>query len=410
MPFVLTSSLAALSCTDAPKKETKVDKEELEKIASASDGSSDSPLGPIPDGAIAIVDGEEIGRDAFMAIYDLKLQKYRDRDRQIPRSADRRYRKSITERLIYQKVLEKEATALGVEYDAAALAEREESQKKGIKDWDKHLRRRGESEESLRQMYVAELREQKILEKLGKLAVTGSEIDEEYEKVKPNYKQDKERVRAAHILVSVGPAERPAPGEAAPEPTEEQKKTWEEEALKKANEIHAQASQPGADFTALANAHSEGPSARKGGDLGIFHAERMVKEFSDVAFKLKVGEVSKPVKTKFGYHIIKVTGKYPPGDLPKEALYDQIKERLEARKLHQGKRELKDGLLAKYKVVDKMAEHLGPEPERPRPKKREEAKAEGETPPASAGAPAPAGGGGEGEPPVGAALDPEAEQ
>lgn len=363
IPIVLGLSFTVSGCTEPPKKERKLDKEELEKIES-SDAGSDSALGAIPDGPVAIVDGEQISRDTFMAIYDLKLQKYRDRDRKIPRSADRRYRKSITERLIYQKVLEKEAAAQGVAYDEAALAEREENQKKGIKDWDKHLRRRGESEESLREMYVAELREKALLEKAGKLTVTDAEVDEEYEKVKPNYKQDQERVKASHILISVGPKERPAPGEKPPEPTDEEKKKWEEEALARANEVFELAKADGADFTALAKEHSDGPSARKGGDLGIFHAERMVKEFSDAAFKLKVGQVSKPVKTKFGFHIIKVFGKYPPGDLPKEALADQIKERLEARKLHQGKRDLKTELLDKYKVENKMEANLGPDPKR----------------------------------------------
>jgi peptidyl-prolyl cis-trans isomerase C len=363
LPIVLGFSFSISGCTEPPKKERKLDKEELEKIESSSD-ASDSALGPIPDGPIAIVDGEPISRDTFMGIYDLKLQKYRDRDRKIPRSADRRYRKSITERLIYQAVLAKEAAAQGVAYDEAALAEREDNQKKGIKDWDKHLRRRGESEASLREMYIAELREKALLEKAGKLTVTDAEIDEEYEKVKPNYKQDQERVKASHILISVGPKERPAPGEKPPEPTDEEKKAWEDEALARANEVYELAKADGADFTALAIEHSDGPSARKGGDLGIFHAERMVKEFSDAAFKLKVGQVSKPVKTKFGFHIIKVFGKYPPGDLPKEALTDQIKERLEARKLHQGKRDLKTELLEKYKVENKMEANLGPDPKR----------------------------------------------
>jgi peptidyl-prolyl cis-trans isomerase C len=390
IPIVLGLTFAVSGCTEPPKKERKLDKEELEKIESSS-GNSDSALGPIPDGPVATIDGEPISRDAFMAIYDLKLQKYRDRDRKIPRSADRRYRKSITERLIYQKVLEKEAAAQGVEYDEAALKEREENQKKGIKDWEKHLRRRGESEESLRQMYISELREKGLLEKAGKLTVTDEEIDEEYEKVKPNYKQDQERVKASHILIAVGPKVRPAPGEKPPEPTDEEKKKWEEEALARANEVYELAKAEGADFTALAKEHSDGPSARKGGDLGIFHAERMVKEFSDAAFKLKVGDVSKPVKTKFGFHIIKVFGKYPPGDLPKEALADQIKERLEARKLHQGKRDLKAELLEKYKVENKMEAHLGPDPrKRRRNKKGGKPKGPGPSKPAKAGAPDPA--------------------
>jgi peptidyl-prolyl cis-trans isomerase C len=384
------ASLAVLTfaCTEPPKKERKLEKEELEKIQEGGDSSADSALGAIPDGPVAMVDGEEVTRDQFMAIYDLKLQKYRDRDRKIPRSADRRYRKSITERLIYQRVLDKEGSALGVQHDEAALKEREDNQRKGIKDWEKHLRRRGESEESLRSMYIAELREKSILGQMGKLSVTDEEVDEEYEKVKPNYKQDKERVKASHVLISVGPKERPAPGEKPPEPTEEEKKAWEADALKRANEVFDLANAEGADFAALAREHSDGPSARKGGDLGIFHAERMVKEFSDAAFKLKVNEVSKPVKTKFGFHVIKVSGKYPPGDLPKEALFDQIKERLEARKLHQGKRELKDQLLEKYKVVNKMADHLGPDPKRRRPSRKDRPKDEKAA--AKKGAPDPA--------------------
>lgn len=259
-------------------------------------------------------------------------------------------------------MLRQEAEKRSVTHDKDELAQREESQKRGIKDWDKHLARRGESDQSLRDLYISELLERAILEADGKLAVTEPEILEEYEKIKPNYKKDKERIRAAHILVRVGPEERPNPGEAVPQPTEEQKKQWREEALKKADEIYAEVTAEGADFTTLAIKYSEGPSARKGGDLGIFSADRMVEEFSDAAFALEPGAISKPVETKFGFHIIKVFGKYPPGDLPIEALRDQIQERLAARKLHQGRRDLKDELLAKYEIKNIMEELLGPDP------------------------------------------------
>ena len=60
----------------------------------------------------------------------------------------------------------------------------------------------------------------------------------------------------------------------------------------------------GADFGKIAEEYSEGPTAPKGGDLGFFSRKRMVKEFSDVAFAQKDGEISDVVKTRYGYHII----------------------------------------------------------------------------------------------------------
>lgn len=361
------AALLALGCTEPPKPEKAQD---LEKIEPAEGKGVDAgiTLGSIPEGPIAKVGAVEIPNAAFREIYDLKVKKYADRGREIPPSADRRYRKSIADRLIYHEVLAQEAKALGIDYDPAELAERDEQQKRGIREWDKHLERRGETENSLKEMVIAELREKAILEKLGKLEVTPAEIAEDYEKIKGNWKSDKPRVKAAHILVPIGPKvdpQNPAPaGEKAPEPTPEERKKQEDEALAKAKEIHAKVTAPGADFAKIAAEYSDGPSKAKGGDIGIFTPDRMAEEFSAAAFALEPGQVSEPVKTKFGYHIIKVSGKWPAGELPQAALEDDIKERLRQRKLHQGRRELKDELLAKYVVVDNIAPTLGPEPTR----------------------------------------------
>jgi parvulin-like peptidyl-prolyl isomerase len=372
LPLLLGSVIAVTGCGKPPAPEKAKDLEKIQPKDSAGGGAdAGGSLGALPTGPIATVNGVEIAQATFREIYDLKVKKYADRGREIPASADRRYRKSIADRLIYHEVLKQEAEKLGVKYDEAALKEREEQQKRGIRDWDKHLERRGETESSLREMYIAELREKAILDKSGKLKVTPEEIEEDYQKIKGNWKSDQPRVRASHILVPIGPQKvamdphiEPGAEEKPAEGSEADKAKWDAEAKTKIEELHKEVTAAGADFAAIAKEKSTGPSAAKGGDIGIFTADRMAQEFSDVAFKMNIGETSAPVKTKFGYHIIKLSGKWPAGELPKDALEDQIVSRLEQRKLHQGRRELKDELLAKYTVVDNIAPTLGPEPEK----------------------------------------------
>ena len=104
-----------------------------------------------------------------------------------------------------------------------------------------------------------------------------------------------ETVTASHILIGYKGAQR-AKSERS-----------KEEAKKLADKVAKEAKAKDADFAALAKKYSEGPSAPRGGDLGPFSRGRMVKPFSDAAFALKVGDVSDPVETPFGYHVIKRT-------------------------------------------------------------------------------------------------------
>lgn len=73
--------------------------------------------------------------------------------------------------------------------------------------------------------------------------------------------------------------------------------------LSKAQDIYNQL-KAGGNFKTIALANSECPSKKKGGDLGEFGKGQMVEEFWNATVNLKVGELSQPVKTKFGYHII----------------------------------------------------------------------------------------------------------
>jgi peptidyl-prolyl cis-trans isomerase C len=112
------------------------------------------------------------------------------------------------------------------------------------------------------------------------------------------HKSEFERVKASHILIRFKGSSAPArPG---------QKDLTDEEALAKAQDIRKKL-MDGADFAATAKAESDDVgSGAKGGSLGTFGHGQMVPPFEKAAFTLPVNQISEPVKSQFGYHIIKV--------------------------------------------------------------------------------------------------------
>lgn len=103
----------------------------------------------------------------------------------------------------------------------------------------------------------------------------------------------------------------------------------------------------GADFAGLAKSKSTGPSGRSGGDLGYFGFKQMVPPFSQAAFSLKPGEIThEPVKTQFGWHIIKVEDRRVSGSGNYEEAAGKIRQEL-TDKIFQ---ETVSGLRAKAKI------------------------------------------------------------
>ncbi len=114
-----------------------------------------------------------------------------------------------------------------------------------------------------------------------------------------------ERIDAAHILIST-------------------KELADAEALNKAQKIRQQLLL-GANFSKLALKESDDNSVRSNqGELGTFTVDKMVKPFSDAALALQIGEISEPVKTRYGYHIIKLNNKIAAGVRP----FDEVKDRI----------------------------------------------------------------------------------
>ncbi|MDH5377680.1 MAG: SurA N-terminal domain-containing protein, partial [Gammaproteobacteria bacterium] len=121
----------------------------------------------------------------------------------------------------------------------------------------------------------------------GGIEVSDDEVEEYFEEQQERFMTGEER-KARHILISVDD------------------KTSDADAKKKINDLHAKI-QSGESFEELAKKHSQDPgSAEQGGDLGFFGKGIMDKVFEDTAFALNKGEISKPIRSEFGYHIIKL--------------------------------------------------------------------------------------------------------
>lgn len=102
----------------------------------------------------------------------------------------------------------------------------------------------------------------------------------------------------------------------------------------------------GADFAELAKKKSTDPGASEGGDLGYFPKDEMVPEFAEAAFKLDKGQISEPVHTRFGWHVIKVEDKRQR-QVP---TFDQVREQLATHLVRKAQAELITKLRADAKV------------------------------------------------------------
>jgi len=124
---------------------------------------------------------------------------------------------------------------------------------------------------------------------LDKVTIAEKEISDFYELNQESFKNPK-KIKARHILLKV-----------SPDASESEETNTKEKALSLLKRL-----KDGEDFAALAKKYSQGPTASKGGDLGYFTRGKMVKSFEELAFSLKKGEIGGPVKTRFGWHIIRI--------------------------------------------------------------------------------------------------------
>lgn len=166
------------------------------------------------------------------------------------------------------------------------------------------------------------LQQYNLRKMFNKITISEDELKDFYEKNKYLYNRP-EMVKASHILVD----------------TEE-----------KANEILEDITD-GLSFEDAAKEYSSCPSKQDGGALGQFGKGQMVKEFEDAVFSMRIGEISAPVKTQFGYHIIKLTEHMPAKSAEFEEVYQEVKDNCFAVKQENVYKNKKEELTKKYDVI-----------------------------------------------------------
>ena len=165
-------------------------------------------------------------------------------------------------------------------------------------DFKSALEKVNDTEESIKEKLKENILLHKYLSEkfYSKVSVTNAEAEKFYAENEQHFVTS-DSVRASHILVK-------------------------EE--KEADEVKAKLDS-GSNFEELAEEYSKCPSSAKGGDLGYFEKGQMVKEFEEAAFSLNPGEVTGPVKTQFGYHMIKLVDKKKSAKQSFESVRENIK-------------------------------------------------------------------------------------
>ena len=195
-----------------------------------------------------------------------------------------------------------------------------------------------------------------LLQQTGKAALTDDAMHKVYDEAVKQMGQEQE-VHARHILIRV-----PAGDDKASKDAEDKIKAVIAR-LKK-----------GEDFAKVAEEVTEDPSGKaNGGDLGFFTKDQMVPEFSEVAFKLEKGQISDPVKTQFGWHVIKVEDKR----VKPMPTFDEVKPQIEQYVTRKAQAELVNSLrtAAKIERLGKPADPAGAtDPTKPQVQPAEPAK------------------------------------
>lgn len=262
---------------------------------------------------VAKVNGQPIYEEALAPFVKREMKKYKKYSLQRDTTKIKKHlQKKALDEVIERELLYQESQKIeiaGIEEKIAERMKKVRDKYESKEEYASYLKTRGITETDVKQSIKRSIAFDEYLKMKGirEPEVPEEEIKAYYTRNKRSFKRE-ETVMASHILIMVKEEARP----------EER-----EEARAKAESIRKEIL-AGKDFAEMAKKHSEDARAPQRGDLGYIKRGYMPSEFDEVAFALKENEVSEVIRTKHGYHIIKVTEKIPEGISPYEEVRDFI--------------------------------------------------------------------------------------
>lgn len=290
IPVMLLFFVLQTSCLLLVNEDSEANTEESTKTAAEAD-------------VVATVNGEKVSRKDF----DRRINVIRRMNQEVTRSTEIMVVKQLAMKVLLKQFVKEQNIDVS-DNDVQGEVEKiryflKSNQNNSEKPLEEILEAQGSSISELEDEVRRTLALSKYLDKV----VSDDEKRSYFDANKSAF--NGEKVKASHILIDTTKLETDAELEKARQKIEEIKKEIDN----------------GADFAEMARKYSTCPSAESGGDIGFFQRKgSIVEEFAIVAFSMEVGEISEPVETQFGYHIIKVTDKEEGKDINYEDVADMV--------------------------------------------------------------------------------------
>ena len=304
-------------------------------LAGCSLGGGDDK---VPADAVAVVDGEKIAKSDYDALLTQAKKSYQTQKREFPKAGSPEFqtlKNQAVQFLVQREQFEQEASALDVEItekqvDARLVQIQKQYFGGDKKKFDKQLKDQGLTEAQVRRDIRSQIVSEKIFEEVTReVKVTDKQVEDYYNKNKAQYSQPQSR-EVRHILVKT---------------------------KAQADDLYSQL-KAGADFATLAKKFSEDTGSKANGGKLTISKGQTVAPFDKKAFELKKNEISTPVKTEFGFHIIQPIGDVTEAKVtPLKDVKDSISQQLAQTKTNEAMTKWVDELKKDYE--DKVSYAVG---------------------------------------------------